>query len=132
MNVLFGLGKVREPGLGILGERGQSNRQQEEESQFHAHLGRSGFYSGRRKRREGRLALGLGVSGSSVPVARLPSLERYIPVLLGRVFVPLGFQHLQRLDQLFACLARLDDSIHESAVGGDVGVGEAVAEFLDL
>ena len=38
-------------------------------------------------------------------------------MLLRRVFVALGFQLLQRLDQLLAGLVGLDD-------GGDVGIGE--------
>ena len=59
-------------------------------------------------------------------------LQRYIPMLLRRVFVPLGLQHLQRLDQLLAGLARLNHGIDESAIGGNVGIGEAVAEFFDL
>ena len=59
-------------------------------------------------------------------------LQRNIPMLLRRVLVPLGLQHLQRLDQLLARLARLDHGIHESAVGGHVGIRQAVAEFFDL
>ncbi len=52
------------------------------------------------------------------------NLQRDIPMLLGRVFVPLGFQHLQRLDQLLARFSRLDDGIDVAALGGDVRVGK--------
>src|SRR3954468_9672072 len=36
------------------------------------------------------------------------SLKRYIPMLLWRILVALALQHLQRIDQLFARLARHD------------------------
>src|ERR1035441_1041375 len=35
-------------------------------------------------------------------------LQRYVPVLLWRVLIPLRLQHLQRLDQLLARLPGLD------------------------
>ena len=53
-------------------------------------------------------------------------------MLLRRVLIPLGPEHLQRLDQLLAGLARLDDRIDESTIGGYVGVCQALAELFDL
>src|SRR6516162_5242584 len=58
--------------------------------------------------------------------------QRYVPVFLRRVFVALVFQHIQSLDQLAAGVAGADDGVEVSALGGDVGIGEAVAELLDL
>src|ERR1700733_3935259 len=66
----------------------------------------------------------------SKPVPR--RLQRYIAMLLGRVFVAFGLQHGQGLNQLLAGLARRDDGINEAAIGSDVGAGEAVAEFVDF
>src|SRR6185437_4634555 len=53
-------------------------------------------------------------------------------MLLRRVFIPLGLKHLQRINQFFASLAWLNDSIHISTLGGDIGIGETLAEFLNL
>src|SRR5258707_15705405 len=58
--------------------------------------------------------------------------ERNIPMLLRRVFVALGLEHLQRVDQLFARFARLDDGVHVAALGGNVRIGKALAKFFDL
>src|SRR2546423_5975371 len=58
--------------------------------------------------------------------------QRYIPMLLRRIFVALGFEHFQRLDQLLAGVAGLDDGVHETALGCDVRTSKAVAEFFDL
>ena len=58
--------------------------------------------------------------------------QRYIPVLLGRVFVALGLQHFQSVNELLAGFARLDDGVHVAVLGGDVRVGKARAEFLNL
>jgi len=52
-------------------------------------------------------------------------------VLLGRVLVALGLEHLERVDQALAGLARLDDGVHVAALGRDVGVGELVLELQD-
>src|SRR5450432_31610 len=59
-------------------------------------------------------------------------LQRNIPMLLRRILVSLGLQHLQGLNQFLAGLARLDDGVHVATIGGDVGIGEAFAEFFDL
>jgi hypothetical protein len=53
-------------------------------------------------------------------------------MLFRRALVSLGFEHLQGLDKLLPRLVRLDYGIHVSSLGGDVGVGEAVAEFFDF
>ena len=53
-------------------------------------------------------------------------------MLLRRVLVALGLQHLQCLDQLLAGFARLDDGVDIPALGGDVGIGEALAKLFDL
>src|ERR1041385_6617983 len=58
--------------------------------------------------------------------------QRYIPVLLRWVLVSFGVEHFERLNQPLAGLARQDDGVHVSALGGDVGTGKAVAKFLDL
>ena len=51
------------------------------------------------------------------------TLQRYIPMLLSRVLVALGLQHLQRLDQLLARLSRLDDGIKKAAFRSHIGIG---------
>src|SRR4029434_1823303 len=58
--------------------------------------------------------------------------QRYIPMFLRWVLVPLVLQHFQRLDKLLAGLARLDHGIHETAICGDIRVREAVTEFFDF
>src|SRR5258705_9696160 len=60
------------------------------------------------------------------------SLERNIPVFLGWVLIALVFEHFQRLDQALSGFARMDDGIHEPALGSHVGIGEAVAELFHL
>src|SRR3974390_3183347 len=51
-----------------------------------------------------------------------PTLQRYVPVLLRRILVAFGLEHLQRLDQLLARFPWLDDRIEEASVGGHVGI----------
>jgi hypothetical protein len=53
-------------------------------------------------------------------------------MLLRRVLVALGFEHFERLNQLLARFSGLDDGVHVSALGGYVGVGEAVGELFDF
>ena len=53
-------------------------------------------------------------------------------MLLARHRIHLVFQHAQGADHARAGLARLDDIVHVSALGGDERVGEALAEFVDL
>ena len=53
-------------------------------------------------------------------------------MLLWRILVTFGFEHCQRLDQLLARVARLDNGIHKSALGHDIGIREALAKFFDL
>jgi len=53
-------------------------------------------------------------------------------VFLGRVGVALGVEHAQGGDEFGARVARLDDGVDPAAFGGDVGIGEALAEFLNL
>src|SRR5581483_9241490 len=60
------------------------------------------------------------------------TLQRYIPVLLRRILVPLGLQHLQRLDQFLPRLPRLNDSIQESPIGRHIRIGKAVAKLFNL
>jgi hypothetical protein len=56
--------------------------------------------------------------------------QRYIPMLLRRILIALGVEHLQRLDELFAGVARLDGRVQEAALGGDLGIGKVVAELF--
>src|SRR5579864_513223 len=60
------------------------------------------------------------------------NLQRDVSVFLGWVFVALGVQHFEGVDQLLAGLAGLDDGVHESALGGDVGISKSLAKFFDL
>ena len=53
-------------------------------------------------------------------------------MLLRRVLVALGLEHLQRIDQLFARLLRTDHSVNIAAFGGNVRAGKAVAKFFNL
>src|SRR5215470_882988 len=46
--------------------------------------------------------------------------KRYIPMLLRRILVSLGVQHLQRLDQPLARLSWLNDGIHISPLSRDI------------
>jgi len=63
---------------------------------------------------------------------RRKDLQWYIPVLLGRVLVPFGFQHLQRLDQFLARFSRLDDRIHKAPLRSHIRIGKAIAKFFNL
>src|SRR5579871_5861893 len=56
-----------------------------------------------------------GSRGRGRPRHTNQPLQRYVPVLLGRVLVALGFEHFQSLDQFLAGVARLDHRIHVSA-----------------
>src|SRR5439155_1449420 len=60
------------------------------------------------------------------------SLQRNISVLLGRIHVALGFEHPERGDEFGAGVAGLDHVVDGAAPGGNLRVGEAVAERLDL
>ena len=42
------------------------------------------------------------------------NLQRYIPMLLRRIHIPLILQHLQRVDQPRAGFMRLDDGVEET------------------
>src|SRR5436305_13998085 len=53
-------------------------------------------------------------------------LQRYVSVLLWRVFVTLGFKHFERLDQLLTCLTWLDDGINVSALRSNIGIGHTL------
>src|SRR5262245_61160720 len=56
--------------------------------------------------------------------------QRNIPMLLRRIFVALGLQHFQRVDEPFARLAWLDDGVHVTPLGGDVRICKTLAELL--
>ena len=56
-----------------------------------------------------------------------PCLQRDVAVLLGRIGVALGGQHLQGLDQAQARAGRLDHVVDVALPGGAVGIGEQVA-----
>src|ERR1041385_4542526 len=60
------------------------------------------------------------------------SLQRYIPMLLWRIFIALGLEHLQRVDQLFARFLWADHSVDVATFGGNVRAGKAVTEFFNL
>jgi hypothetical protein len=49
-------------------------------------------------------------------------LQRYIPMLLRRIFAALGFQHRQRLNQLLSRLVGLDDGVDEATVRATVSI----------
>src|SRR6266446_2835344 len=65
-------------------------------------------------------------------LVRQVALQRYVPMLLKRILIPLSLQHRQRLDQLLASLARLNDGIHESTISRHVGVRQPLAKFFNL
>src|SRR6516165_6752832 len=64
--------------------------------------------------------------------AQAPSSQWNVPMLFGGIDIALSLEHAQGSDQLGAGLARLDDVIHPTAFGGDVGGGEAPTKFLHL
>src|ERR1700686_4968096 len=59
-------------------------------------------------------------------------LERDVAVLLRRIFVAFAFEHFEGVDDFLASVARADHGVYIAAFGGDVGVGEAIAELLDF
>src|SRR3954466_5752566 len=59
-------------------------------------------------------------------------LQWDVSVLLGWVLVALGVEHLQRIDQLLAGVARSEDRIYISLFRGDVRIGESVADRVGL
>src|SRR5947199_4924941 len=63
---------------------------------------------------------------------RAKKLQRYVPVLLRRILVPLRPYHLQSLNQFLASLARLDDRIHKSAIRRYIRIRKPLAKFFDL
>src|SRR5207237_1290640 len=73
---------------------------------------------------------GLRSSAAIRSLGLLGTLQRNISVLLRRILVALGLQHLQPVDEPFARLARLDHSINIAALGSDVRIGKALAELF--
>ena len=59
-------------------------------------------------------------------------LQRDIAVFFLGVRVALGFERAQGGDEFRARLRRLDDGVDVAALGGDVGIGEALAELGDF
>ncbi len=53
-------------------------------------------------------------------------------MLLGRVFVALVLQHIERLNQLAPGVARANHRVQLSSFCRYVRIGEAVAKLLDL
>src|SRR5271157_255186 len=53
-------------------------------------------------------------------------------MLLGRVLVALVLQHIERLNQLAARVSGTNYRVEIAALGGNVRIGEAFAELLDL
>src|SRR5205823_13564343 len=53
-------------------------------------------------------------------------------MLLGGILVPLRPQRLQRADETWARVARIDDVVEVAAAGGDVGMRELLAILVDL
>src|SRR4051812_5604076 len=68
----------------------------------------------------------------AIPVTRGNQLQRNVSVLLGRVLVTLGVEHLQRINQFFAGLARADDCVHVALFRSDIRIGESVTELVRL
>src|SRR5262249_26028890 len=62
---------------------------------------------------------GVGVTG--------PASQRNIPVLLRRIAVALGVEHLERLDEAPPGVPRLDDLVHVAALRRHEGIGELLA-----
>src|SRR6266571_4796339 len=60
------------------------------------------------------------------------SLQRNIPMLLRRVLVAFGLEHLQCVDQLLAGILGTDHGVNVTAFGGHVRIGKAFAEFFYL
>ena len=59
-------------------------------------------------------------------------LKRDVSVLPGRILIALGVEHLQRLNNAAASVARANDRIDITAFSRNVGIGEALAKLLDL
>src|SRR5216683_3430707 len=59
-------------------------------------------------------------------------LQRNISMLLGRIFVPLRRQHIQRSVQPSPRLARPYDGIDVSSFSGDIRIRKPLTKFLDL
>src|ERR1039457_1775341 len=78
--------------------------------------------------RENRTGTSTRQPGRYVP----KKLQRDVPVLLAWVFIALGVQHFQCLDQLLTRVARTDYGIHETTLSRNIRIGETVAELFDL
>ena len=59
------------------------------------------------------------------------ALQRDVPVLSRGVLIALVLEHVERVDEARPGLSRVDDVVHISPCGGDVGVGELLAILLD-
>src|SRR5262249_18283534 len=68
-----------------------------------------------------------GRSGGAPRGSGWSASQRDVPVVLGRVLVALGREDLERLDQLPASVAGLDDFVDVPAFGGGVWIGELLA-----
>ena len=68
----------------------------------------------------------------SLLIANCRFSQRYVPVLLGRILGAFVLQHLERLNQLAARIARTNHRVEIAALGRDIRIGEAFAELLDL
>jgi len=60
------------------------------------------------------------------------NLQRNIPMLLRRVLVALGLEHLQGVNQLLAGVLGTDYGVNIAMLGGHVRIGKALAEFFYL
>src|SRR5437660_11956805 len=62
----------------------------------------------------------------------LPGLQRNVSMLFGRIFVTLGLEHLQGVNDSLAGIAWTDHAVNISSLRGDIRIGKAVTKFFDL
>src|ERR671910_2273033 len=67
----------------------------------------------------------------SAPGRRGASSQRKIPMLLGRIAVPLPPERSQRLDQSGPGITRVDDIVDVAPRGGSVGMGKFAGVLLN-
>ena len=59
-------------------------------------------------------------------------LKRYVSVLTGWIFIALGVEHLERLNDAAASVARANDGIDITAFSRNVRIRKALTKLLDL
>src|SRR4051812_41520698 len=74
----------------------------------------------------------LNIKSRSLALLGMTPSQRDVPVLLGRVLVPLVTQRLERVDQAGASVARIDDVDHIAAGSRHVWIRELLRVLVHL